>query len=535
MLDWARASGLLALGFLSIGPAIADIPLANVTTITARGNHTCAVTTGGGVKCWGQNDYGQVGDGTVINRFTPVDVAGLTSGMTAVAAGATHTCALTSSGGVKCWGDNSNGQLGDGTTTQRFTAVDVAGLASGVTAIAAGTYHTCALTSGGGVKCWGLNDSGQLGDATFTQRLTPVDVFGLTSGLSAIAVGAYHSCARTTGGGVWCWGENGAGQLGEGTNNGSPTAAVVLGMASGIAVITAGAYHTCAVTIGGGARCWGGNYSGQLGDGSTNDSSSPVNVVGLASGVTSIAASHPINDDDVGHTCALMVGGGIKCWGDNEFGSLGDGTTADRLTPVDVAGLGGTATSIVLGESHTCARFNTGNVKCWGLNGSGQLGDNTPLHRALAFDVQGLASGISAIAAGGYHSCARTSGGGVKCWGANTQAQLGDGTNLRRLSVADVVGLTSGVTAVAPGGSHTCARTSGGGVKCWGYNLFGAARRRHDHASLHAGRCRRIDEWGRRGHGRQFSHLRADHGRRCQVLGSTTRTASWAMAPPPID
>ncbi|MGA9350442.1 MAG: hypothetical protein WBW48_16795, partial [Anaerolineae bacterium] len=190
------------------------VPLDAYTAIAAGYRHTCALTAGG-VKCWGYNGYGQLGDGTWTWRNTPVDVSGLTSGVTTIAAGSYHTCALTAGGGAKCWGHNNNGQLGDGTTTNRNTPVDVSGLTSGVDAIAAGSYHTCALTAGG-VKCWGLNDYGQLGDGTTTNRNTPVDVSGLTSGVAAIAAGYYHTCALTAGG-VKCWGRNNNGQLGDGT------------------------------------------------------------------------------------------------------------------------------------------------------------------------------------------------------------------------------------------------------------------------------------------------------------------------------
>jgi len=355
-------------------------PLLNIAAITAGGLHTCARTSGGGVKCWGYNGNGQLGDGTTTDRTKPVNVSGLASGVSAIAAGDSHTCALTSGGGVKCWGANYFGQLGEGTTTQRLTPVDVSGLASGVIAIAAGDSHTCALTSGGGVKCWGRNDYGQLGDGTTTQRLTPVDVSLLASGVSAIAAGKYHTCALIAGGWVMCWGYNAAGQLGDGTTTDRYTPVDVL-LASGVSTIATGANHTCALTAGGGVKCWGWNGSGQLGDGTTTDRTTPVDVSGLASGVSAIAAGGL-------HTCARTAGGGVKCWGRNAEGQLGDGTTTDRYTPVDVSG---------------------------------------------------LASGVSAIAAGYYHTCARTAGGGVKCWGWNAFGQLGDGTTTNRLTPVNVV------------------------------------------------------------------------------------------------
>ncbi len=442
-------------------------PLKNIVAIAAGGSHTCARTTGGGVKCWGDNRSGQLGDGTTDNRSTPVDVSGLASGVTAIAAGGSHTCARTTGGGVKCWGDNRSGQLGDGTMTQRSTPVDVLGLSSGVAAIAAGGSHTCALTQDGGVKCWGDNRYGQLGDGTTDNRSTPVDVSGLTSGVAAIAAGGSHTCALTQDGGVKCWGDNRYGQLGDGTTDSRSTPVDVVGLSSGVAAIAAGGSHTCALTQDGGVKCWGANGFGQLGDGTTDNRSTPVDVVGLSSGVAAIAAGGS-------HTCARTTGGGVKCWGDNRYGQLGDGTTTSSRTPVDVSGLSSGVAAIAAGGSHTCARTTGGGVKCWGYNEYGQLGDGTTTWGSIApVDVVGLSSGVAAIAAGGSHTCARTTSGGVKCWGDNRYGQLGDGTTDNRSTPVDVSGLTSGVTAIAAGGYHTCALTQDGGVKCWGANGFG--------------------------------------------------------------
>jgi len=460
-----------------------------VAAIAGGFYHTCALTTGGGVKCWGYNFYGQLGDGTTTNRTTPVDVSGLTSGVVAIAGDGYHTCALTTGSGVKCWGRNSYGQLGDGTTTDRNTPMDVSGLTSGVTAIASGGYHTCAVTTGGGVKCWGYNGYGQLGDGTWAQRTTPVDVSGLTSGVAAIAGGGYHTCALTTGGGVKCWGDNGYGQLGDGTTTMHNTpvdvsgltsgAAVIAGseyhtvmtftrdlLLSGVAAIAGGGQHTCALTMGGGVKCWGSNEHGQLGNGQFGYRIIPGDVSGLTSGVAAIAGGFY-------HTCALTTGGGVKCWGDNFYGQLGDGTTTGRTTPVDVSGLTSGVAAIAGGYYHTCALTTGGGVKCWGRNSYSQLGDGTTTNRTTPVDVSGLTSGVVAIAGGGYHTCALTTGGGVKCWGRNSYGQLGDGTTTDRNTPVDVSGLTSEVTAIASGGHHACAVTTGGGVKCWGYNFYG--------------------------------------------------------------
>jgi alpha-tubulin suppressor-like RCC1 family protein len=335
----------------------------------------------GGVKCWGFNGQGQLGNGTETNSSVPVDVTGLSSGVTAIAAGGEHTCALTPEGGVKCWGYNFYGQLGNGTKKISSVPVDVSGLSSGVKAIAAGNGHTCALTSGGGLKCWGDDYMGQLGDGkTRTESNVPVDVLGLSSGVAAIAVGTFHTCALTSGGGVKCWGPNGYGNLGIGTATSSSIPMDVIGLSSAVAAIAAGEYQTCVLLSSGQMKCWGLNNKGQLGDGTTTNRSIPVDVIGLSSGVAAIAAgSSP--------TCALTLSGGVKCWGWNTNGQLGNGTTLDSSVPLDVSGLSNGVVSIAAGGFHVCAVTSGGGVKCWGMNELGALGDGTTADSSVPVDV----------------------------------------------------------------------------------------------------------------------------------------------------
>ncbi|UCD85244.1 MAG: chitobiase/beta-hexosaminidase C-terminal domain-containing protein, partial [Deltaproteobacteria bacterium] len=359
----------------------------------------------------------------------------------------------TSGDGVKCWGSNRFGQLGDGTTNNSLTPVDVSGLSSDVISVSAGIYHTCDVTSGGGVKCWGYNVFGQLGDGTTNDSLTPVDVSGLSSGVVAVSVGAYFTCAVTSGGGVKCWGSNAYGQLGDGTTNDSLTPVDVSGLSSGVRAVSAGDYHTCAVASGGGVRCWGHNMFGQLGDGTTLNSPTPVDVMGFGSGASMVSAGTYF-------TCALTSGGGVKCWGSNTYGQLGDGTTLNSPTPVDVSGFGSGASMVSAGAYFTCALTSAGGVKCWGNNAYGQLGDGTQLDSSVPVDVFGLGSGASMVSAGGYHTCALPTEGGVKCWGRNTYGQLGDGTQVSSSTPVDVLGLGSGVSVVSLGGVHTCILVS---------------------------------------------------------------------------
>ena len=188
--------------------ALAIEDTVGLSKIVAGATHKCGLTVSGGVRCWGYNYYGQLGDNTKTARSTPGDVAGLAGGVVAIAVGNSHTCALTAGGGVKCWGYNFYGQLGDNSTANRLAPVDVQGLGTGVSAIAAGLLHTCALTASGGVKCWGYNSDGELGDGTTIQRLAPVDVAGLPGPAVAIAAQELHTCAQTAAGGIKCWGHD---------------------------------------------------------------------------------------------------------------------------------------------------------------------------------------------------------------------------------------------------------------------------------------------------------------------------------------
>ena len=336
-----------------------------LSKIALGGIHTCALTGAGGVKCWGSNAHGQLGDGTNTDSDIPVSVAGLSSEVVGLAAGGLFTCALTSAGGAKCWGYNHFGQLGDGANINSNVAHNVVGLSSGVVKLTAGFNHTCALTKAGGVMCWGSNSSGQLGNSTYVDSNTPVNVSGLSSGVIGLFSGRDHNCALTSVGGVKCWGVN----------------------------------DYAAYTY----------------------QNTPVAVAGLSSGVVELAATD-------GHTCALLSDR-VKCWGLNGAGELGNGTNTNSNTPVDVSGLSSGVIGLTAGTYYTCALLSTGGVKCWGLNSYGQLGDGTNINRNTPVNVTGLADGVTLLAAGGYHTCAGLAGvAPLRCWGDNSYGQLGDGT-----------------------------------------------------------------------------------------------------------
>ncbi|MDX2218148.1 MAG: hypothetical protein SF172_03930 [Burkholderiales bacterium] len=344
--------------------------------------HTCAVNSSGAVLCWGFNLSGQLGNGSNANTTAPVAAVGLTSGATQVTAGTIHSCALTTSGSVLCWGYNGTGQLGIGTTVDRNTPTLLPNLSFGVSAISAGWVHTCALLSSGGVRCWGNNSFGQLGNGSNTDSTVPVDVTGLGGTAIAISSGGYHSCALMTDRTVRCWGRNFNGQLGNGDFNDTNTPVTVTGL-GGVASLAGGGLHSCAVTQSGGAKCWGFNNFLQLGDGTGNTRSQAGDVLGLTSGVARMAAGRH-------HTCALTTGGAVKCWGDNDFGQLGDGTLIDRSVPVDVIGLAAGVIGISASDVHTGALTSDGGVTSWGGNLGGQLGEGTFATRPLPQQVLGL-------------------------------------------------------------------------------------------------------------------------------------------------
>jgi alpha-tubulin suppressor-like RCC1 family protein len=332
--------------------------------------HTCGVTTGNVAYCWGYNSNGQLGGGTTTSWSSPALVAGGLSFAT-VSAGTVHTCGLTAAGAAYCWGGNGQGQLGDGTTTSRLTPQLVAGGLS-FASVSAGGFYTCAVTSAGAAYCWGLNSDGQLGDGTVTNRSSPVAVAGgLTFAMvTASRAGGDHTCGVTSAGAARCWGRNDLGQLGDGTTTNRLTPRVVAGGLS-FAAVSAGEVHTCGHVAGAPEYCWGDNTLGQLGDGTTTTRLSPVAVFGV------FAA--PADAGGV-HTCAPSGMGGVGCWGLNNFGQLGDGTTTTRLVPGLVTG-GVSFAAVRGGQLHTCGVTAGGAAYCWGHNNRGQLGDGTTTDR----------------------------------------------------------------------------------------------------------------------------------------------------------
>ncbi len=476
---------LTVFGVVWTSSAWAVVGITSARHVTSGDLHSCALAAGGRIECWGDNSYGQLGDGTKAERTAPVVVPGITAARQ-VSGGGDHTCALLASGRVTCWGYNGDGQLGDGSTTERLRPVAVKGMTH-VVMIAAGFYETCALLAGGSVSCWGANAYGDLGDGTargpekcgldWCSR-HPVAVREIAHARS-ITVGAFHACAALTDGEVRCWGFNHYGQLGDGTRTNSTRPVAVAGITTAKSV-SASTLHSCALLAGGSVECWGDNYDGQLGDGTLTGparcagyacSTRPVRVIGITDATRLSAGGDTSAQGDGDHACAVIASGTVKCWGANYSGELGDGATVDRSTPVSVRGVA-RATDVAAGGYTSCAVFGGGRITCWGDNSSGELGSETTTgYRTEPVAVKQLSHATSAVA-GGYHSCAVLVGGKVACWGDNTNGELGNGAIGEALTQVPVNGIT-GATQVAAGNYHSCAVLGVGTVQCWGDNSYG--------------------------------------------------------------
>jgi alpha-tubulin suppressor-like RCC1 family protein len=339
------------------------------------------VSTNGQAYCWGNNVYGQLGDGTTDIRMTPVAVLGGLRFRQVDAGGYAHSCGVTTDYRAYCWGWNSEGQLGDRTRTNRLTPVPVRGGLM-FRQVSAGSSHTCALTyPDRSAYCWGSNNNGAngaLGDGTTTTRLVPVAVLGGRQ-FRQVSAGHYHSCGVTLSYNAFCWGANFYGQLGDDTRTSRLQPVLVFG-GHQFQQLDVGGYHSCAVTTAARAFCWGYSASGQVGVGTTYPRRRPFPVAGGLYFSRVTAGEY--------HTCGETTGNRAYCWGGNAGGGLGDGSGADRLTPVPVSG-GLFFSQVSAGGFHTCARTPAAVAYCWGENASGQLGDGTRSNRYTPTPVAG--------------------------------------------------------------------------------------------------------------------------------------------------
>ena len=380
-------------------PIIAPLAIPSFASVSAGGGHSCGVTPAGAAYCWGLAELGELGDGTTsFSRTSPGLVQpynGLPSiSFATVIARARHTCGITPAGVSYCWGYGPfSGGYGPMAHPYPFApGLILAALSAGGEDSLSGVAYNCGVTSAGAAYCLGGNSVGQLGDGTTAGNLYPVAVLGgltfaavsaggestmgggiLTGGLSP------HTCGVTTGGTAYCWGDNSSGQLGDGTTTQRTSPVAVLGGLS-LVVLSAGGAHTCGVTTAGAAYCWGANSAGQLGDGTTTPRTTAVAVMGGLTFATLSAGG--------AHTCGVTTAGAAYCWGDNSTGALGNGSVTAQASPVAVLG-GLQFAALSAGAGHTCGVTTAGAAYCWGANNWGQLGDGTATGSSVPVKVFG--------------------------------------------------------------------------------------------------------------------------------------------------
>lgn len=343
------------------------------STISAGDRHACGLTVSGAAYCWGANNARQLGSGSVAESMNTPDSVQTAVRFVSISAGGDHTCGLTSAGAAYCWGSGSNGKLGDNTEAPKMTPVAVHQMGRQFVAISAGYEHTCALTTAGAAYCWGKGESGRLGNGLGNNRLSPVQVSGLDGKvLVSISAGYAHTCAVASDGEAFCWGAGGWGQLG---NNDDLDAfgpvAVQPDVALEFAAISAGMDHTCAITTAGEPYCWGDNSDGQLGAGAVGGSlKKPRQVRPHTLRLVAISAGSY-------HNCGITASGDTHCWGDGSAGQLGNGSTTRAAQAVPVTSVGQEVTAISAGGHFACGATSGGSAYCWGANEVGQLGNGS--------------------------------------------------------------------------------------------------------------------------------------------------------------
>lgn len=512
--------------------------------ISAGYHFTCALLDDATVVCAGQNNRGQLGNGTTTSSSTPVLVkvaAGTTLGsVVEITTGDEHACARLSSGFVQCWGSS----LANAASADLPFATGTPG--SGFRAISASGGTSCGVTASGAASCWGNNSFGQLGDGTTTSRATPVTVSGVTD-TASLGVGVFHVCASDASGVLRCWGNNSSGQVGNGTTSSPVIVPTPVGFGGNpVLGVLGGLSHTCALSADG-LFCWGADGQGQLGNGTvlTGNQTTPtlaqlppyvdsVQIAPFTFANVETASTFQrgrILDVGLNHSCMVVPAGsfvnvpgsastagpsatrvattGVACWGQNSFGQLGTGTNLTQPRPRFVAGLPAGPKAVATGSNHSCALFANGTVRCWGDNSFGQLGDGTQTNRNTPVLVQGLTN-VLAITAGDEHTCALLANGTMRCWGRRDDFRLGRGEYLtggisptgaqtspqtvRRCTCTNFCDCDDGGTtqfnwesllsdadqfvSVSAGGAHTCALRVDGTSWCWGRNTRGQAGRR---------------------------------------------------------
>ena len=447
----ANDDGQLGLGTFSSTelPTLVSLPAAN--RVDAGRNHTCALLTDASVRCWGDNDDGQLGDASNVDRAVPTAVSGLASTVSQVVAGGRHSCALHTDGTADCWGDNGSGGLGDGTLGDTNVPVDVVG--QDFVSLDAAVPHTCAVTTSQDIQCWGSNNEAEFGLGYGLYTFLPMETASAVTDFVELGRGGYGNCGVTSTDAVRCFG---------GSRNGVET---VSGLATGVVDLANSGRHSCAIDAAGAVWCWGSNDQGQLGNNSLVNSETPVAVQGLpAAAAIRVAAG-------TRHSCAIVLGGDVWCWGRNRRGQLGDGTIDGTRVATPSTAVPQPMAEITAGWEHTCGLSTTGDALCWGMNSHMELGyGGTGTAPQPPGIVPNLPVAVREIMARGRRTCAELVDDSFWCWGRDDEGQLGDGVPTPNIGAppTPLPTLPGTVKEIAMADFQTCALLTDGNVYCWG-------------------------------------------------------------------
>jgi alpha-tubulin suppressor-like RCC1 family protein len=500
----------------SYGPS--NINVLQFKSISAGGFNTCGMTSSREFFCWGRNSHYQVSQSivaTVVSSPVSISLPVEAEVLDYLAVGENHSCGMTITNKLWCWGANADGQIGNGEVSTRssFSETYALPIYTTVVSVSSGGKHTCLITNDNQIRCWGLNENGQLGDGTLNEDTTPRWIDDMSS--TFIQLGAHHSCAIVSTGEIMCWGSNEEGELGNNLTTAS-SVPVKVHLPDGVTAkeIAAGLSHTCALLDSDEVMCWGNNESGKIGDGTTTNRLVPTKVNGLrtapgsgsalasdishnsavltASFSTTDVSSHRVleygtdetldgitHSIELGHfgkiqhvaagqhhSCVVITGGHVKCWGDNADGALGTGDTVSHSIPTDVVGLSARARLVAVGRSHSCAVLSNGTLQCWGDNSAGQLGDGTVLTRFVPTTAD--ISEVVDVVLGDDFTCALQIKGVVSCWGSNDRLQFGAVGESSAIPVSVSVDNSHTVLGLSASSSRVCAVLSNGTVRCWG-------------------------------------------------------------------
>ncbi len=431
------------------------------STNAAGSDYSCATKTDGTVWCWGNNTTNQQGTSNGNPQPLPKQIGALTT-WSRVGAGASHGCDTKTDGTLWCWGLNTNGQVGIGSVASPQTSPQQVSV--GITtwnSVAGGSAQSCATRTNGTLWCWGINTNGQLGLGTITQQTSPTQVAGTT--WASVATGGSHTCATKTDGTLWCWGLETSGQLGTAAPHQTSTA-IQIGANTTWASASVGAYHTCATRTDNTLWCWGTNASGQLGQGNTTLLYLPTQVAGTTWATVSASGTD---------TCATKTDGTLWCWGINDKGEIGNGgVVTPQLNPVQVSAGITIWNSVSTGSISSCATRTDGTLRCWGNNTDGQVGHGGVVTPQTS-PVQVAGTSWNKVSAGGVSMCATKTTGTLWCWGNNTYGQVGNGGVVTPQSSPVQVGALTTWNNIDGGGYHTCATKTDGTLWCWGLNTTG--------------------------------------------------------------